>query len=264
MDNCTTKKGCSPPASNHVFSIQEHAPHWQAAISKKLMAQKFIDRLSINEGSKVLDLGCGNGDITALLAEKVGSKGHVTGVDPNSGVIKTAKQQNKNTNVSFHEGDAESFPSDQYDLVFSNYVSHFVENKQAMFENVSRNLRPGGQFAFVAVLKTPQLGHELSLCMGSDVKREIDRMPGFFMCPTETYDELAVSCGFEVTLKEEDNDVFLYPNLSVVFKFWPMCTAGKFNPEKADQNALAKLKERHGDKPVEWSIQVVRYVLTKK
>ena len=109
----------------------------------------ILNRVQSLEGSKVLDLGCGTGNYTYRLAERVGPTGRVVGVDPDKERIKIAREKWVRDNLTFMEGCGESFPEGQYDLIFSNYAIHYIENKQPTFERVYKNLRPGGQFAFV-------------------------------------------------------------------------------------------------------------------
>ena len=63
-------------------------------------------------GSAVLDLGCGTGNITSLLAERVAPESRVVGVDPDEERIDIAREGNKHTNVTFVAGDDQTFPED--------------------------------------------------------------------------------------------------------------------------------------------------------
>ncbi|KZV96521.1 SAM-dependent methyltransferase [Exidia glandulosa HHB12029] len=58
--------------------------HGHAAVSKAQLAHRFalVDAFAIKPGDRVLELGCGQGDCTAALAQHVGPNGHVTAVDP--------------------------------------------------------------------------------------------------------------------------------------------------------------------------------------
>ena len=119
---------------------------------------KILDHVSFAEGSKVLDLGCGTGNITFKLAERVGSKGQVIGVDPDKARIQVAQENNTLSNVTFLVGDGEKgLPQDKFDVVFCNYVMGSIENKRAVFENVAKVVRPGGQFIIVAITDLPEI-----------------------------------------------------------------------------------------------------------
>ena len=99
--------------------------------------KELIEKLSLEEGSSVLDLGCGTGYLTSLLAEKVGQRGRVTGVDPDAARIVVAQRNYAGfSNVTFLVGSSEDFPSGPYDLVFSNHVIHWIDDKESAFNNV--------------------------------------------------------------------------------------------------------------------------------
>ena len=93
----------------------------------------ILDQVTLPEDSRLLDLGCGTGNITYRLAERIGSKDHVVGVDPDRERITIAQQNNSQSNSTFVVGDGETFPENQYDVVFCNYAMGSIENKRAVF-----------------------------------------------------------------------------------------------------------------------------------
>ena len=89
----------------------------------------------------MLDLGCGTGNLTRVLAEQVGREGRVTGVDSDRERIQIAKEQYGNvSNLNFLVGSDEDFPHGPYDVVFANYVVHWIKDKERVFQNVFENL----------------------------------------------------------------------------------------------------------------------------
>lgn len=102
------------------------------------------------------------GNYTDRLAQRVGPNGHVIGVDPDKERIKIAREKWVRKNLTFVEDDGESFPEDQYDLIFSYYVVHRIENKLATFKRIYDNLRPGGEFALLQLkaLKQSQMNYQ--------------------------------------------------------------------------------------------------------
>ena len=112
----------------------------------------LIQKISPGKGIRVLDLGCGTGYLSSVLAERVGPEGNVTGVDPDIKRILFARKKYGTVNhLNFLEGSCENFPVGPYDLVFCNHVLHWVENIEMAFENVHRSLTPGGIFALCGV-----------------------------------------------------------------------------------------------------------------
>ena len=105
---------------------------------------------SLKKGETVLDLGSGAGFDAFLAAKKVGSTGQVIGVDMTPDMIKRAKENAKKgnyTNVDFRLGEIEKLPVDtgSIDIIISNCVINLSPDKQAVFNEAYRVLKPGGR-----------------------------------------------------------------------------------------------------------------------
>ena len=99
--------------------------------------------LSPQPGERVLDLGCGTGELTAQIAE---SGAAVTGVDASGQMIATAQSQYPNLTFEIH--DAHALPySAQFEAVFSNAAMHWMKPLDTVLAGVSRALIPGGRLA---------------------------------------------------------------------------------------------------------------------
>ena len=93
-------------------------------------------------GERILDLGCGPGQLTAKIAE---SGAHVVGIDSSPEMIGQARQNYPQ--FEFKLADATSFAFDEpFDAVFSNAVLHWVQDAEAVVRNIASVLRPGGRF----------------------------------------------------------------------------------------------------------------------
>ena len=104
----------------------------------------------VKEGEVVLDLGAGAGLDLLIAAKKVGSTGHVIGVDMTDKMLETARQNIKAsglTNVEVRKGLIEDLPVDSgtVDWVISNCVINLSPEKERVFTEISRVLRPGGR-----------------------------------------------------------------------------------------------------------------------
>ncbi|NDW53835.1 class I SAM-dependent methyltransferase [Aliiroseovarius sp. PrR006] len=115
-------------------------------------AQVF-PRLEIQNGARVLDVGCGFGDTTLALARMVGPKGHVSGIDccPDFvDVAQTELQSSEIGNAEFHVADAENnLPERQYDNVFARFGTMFFVNPVSGLRTMRKALRPGGRLTHI-------------------------------------------------------------------------------------------------------------------
>ncbi|GIX21541.1 MAG: methyltransferase [Gammaproteobacteria bacterium] len=115
------------------------------------------------EGCRVLDLGCGAGRDVYLLAQLVGPRGEVVGVDMTAEQLEVARRHRDwhakrfgFDNVRFVEGyierlDVLDLPAGGFDVVVSNCVVNLAVDKAAVLRGVRRLLKPGGEFYFADV-----------------------------------------------------------------------------------------------------------------
>jgi SAM-dependent methyltransferase len=105
------------------------------------LADGVVEWLAAQPGERILDLGCGDGQLTARIAA---TGAQVQGVDLSPEMVAAARARG----VAAEVGDAESlaYPAGSFDAVFSNAALHWVRNQDAMMEQVRRVLKPGGRF----------------------------------------------------------------------------------------------------------------------
>ena len=126
-------------------------------------------------GSVVLDLGCGAGTDLLIAAQMAGRGGHVIGVDMTPAMLDRARESAAAmgiSNVELHQSLIESLPLEDasVDMVISNGVIDLVPDKDAVFDEIDRVLRPGGRLQVADVV----IHHEVS----EDARKRIDLWTG--------------------------------------------------------------------------------------
>ena len=114
-------------------------------------ARELIDRLNLQANEYVLDIGCGDGKITAALAARL-PDGRALGVDRSPAMVALARQRfgaNGPARLSFCQMDATRLGcAPVFDVAFSTAALHWVRDHQAVLAGVRDSLKPGGRVMF--------------------------------------------------------------------------------------------------------------------
>jgi ubiquinone/menaquinone biosynthesis C-methylase UbiE len=114
--------------------------------------ERMLGAAGIHEGMRVVDVGCGVGNVTLLLSRFVGPKGSVVGVDIDSGSIDVARGRAISeglTNCEFRVEDARTYCADPlFDAAVGRLVLMYTSDPTAALRNIAERVRPGGVVAF--------------------------------------------------------------------------------------------------------------------
>ncbi|MEV7009412.1 class I SAM-dependent methyltransferase [Streptosporangium sp. NPDC051022] len=141
----------------------------------------LLDAAAVGERDRVLDVGCGNGQVTRLAARRA-RLGHAFGIDLSAPMLRRARASAAEeglTNVTFERGDAQIYPfpggdpddlpdgssgdlsgSGGFDVAVSRFGIMFFSDPVAAFANIGRALRPGGRLAMLSMRSLH--GHDLA------------------------------------------------------------------------------------------------------
>ncbi|MGA2680745.1 MAG: methyltransferase domain-containing protein [Candidatus Bathyarchaeia archaeon] len=114
-------------------------------------AKELIPKLRLQGNESLLDIGCGDGKITAELARCL-PDGKAVGVDSSEKMINLAQSsfsQKDHPNLTFQVMDAKKLTFKlEFDVVFSNAALHWIVDQEAVLRGVERSLKPGGRLLF--------------------------------------------------------------------------------------------------------------------
>jgi arsenite methyltransferase len=142
--------GCNTSTSEQVGYSKNELNSVPEGADLSLGCGNPVALASLKEGETVLDLGSGGGLDCFLAAKKVGAKGKVIGVDMTAEMLERARANAKKggyKNVEFRLGEIENLPvaDNTVDVIISNCVINLSTQKQRVFEEAYRVLKPEGR-----------------------------------------------------------------------------------------------------------------------
>ncbi|UUV19319.1 methyltransferase domain-containing protein [Fusobacteria bacterium ZRK30] len=129
---------------------------------------------NIKDGEEILDFGCGAGIDLIFASKLVGDQGRVVGLDMVSEMLEKAKKNIgmmdlKNTSLVLSEGEKLIFEDAAFDTIISNSVFNLVPNKEFLFKELHRVLKPNGKLMVVD-----------QLFIGEEIKEHRKRVDSWF------------------------------------------------------------------------------------
>ena len=129
---------------HYIWNAEDYADHSTAQFT---WAREMIGKLNLRGSESVLDIGCGDGKVTALIASSL-TGGSVTGMDSSASMIALAQKRFPSSlypNLSFVQADASMLSfTDQFELAFSNAALHWIPDQASVLLGVRAALKSSG------------------------------------------------------------------------------------------------------------------------
>jgi trans-aconitate methyltransferase len=194
----------------------------KASAHQKEWGNKIIAEFELKGNEHILDLGCGDGVLTAQLATLV-PDGFVMGIDSSRSMIETA-QDLATSNLAFRVQDINELDfENQFDLVFSNATLHWVKDHRLLLKNVLRCLTDGGYLRFNFAAEG-NCSHFIKIAKEAMARAEYaERFSSFewpwYMPDVKTYESLVLQSSFkEVEVWGENADRY-FPDVDAMVKW---------------------------------------------
>lgn len=201
-----------------------------------ILGKRLTELIGIKRGNNVVDIGCGTGEITAYVADIVGTEGLCVGVDPDANRISIAKRKHTldRKNLCFVHGDSSSnFPHCNeafYDVVLCSSVFHWLneQEKVTFLETTFRCLKAEGKIAILSQEKNPELFTRVpELLPDEEVERN---RPPFNLVSKSDAEGMLQQAGFEVQCGYYFQDEYTFLSLENYLTWY--CASGYVDESK--------------------------------
>jgi SAM-dependent methyltransferase len=171
-------------------------------------APDLVEAAGVRPGDRALDVACGTGMVTRLLAERVGPGGTVVGLDINPEMLAVARRAAPQPNIEWVEGSAirMALPDATFDQVLCEQGLQFMPDRPAALAEMRRVLKPGGRLALSCWCAVEYMPGYLALeqALARRIGPEQAALPPFSLGDADTLRSLVTRAGFrEVRLRLE-------------------------------------------------------------
>lgn len=208
QSSCCGAGGCSTEVYNIMSDDYTKVEGYNADADLGLGCGLPTQFARIKKGDVVIDLGSGAGNDAFIARHETGETGKVIGIDFTPAMIERARQNAEvrgYNNVEFRQGDIEKMPvtANVADVIVSNCVLNLVPNKDGVFKEIYRALKPGGHFSISDIVLEGELPKEIreaaemyAGCVSGAIQKEV-------------YLELVETNGFKNITIQKDKDIFI-------------------------------------------------------
>jgi SAM-dependent methyltransferase len=187
----------------------------------------------LTRDSRALEVGCGPGHITAMMADTGAT---VTGVDLVPAMIETARTLHPG--IEFVEANAEQLPfaDDTFDVVLTNFVIHHFARPDVACTEIRRVLKPGGRFVFAGPIEPLEFMAFIAGLTAHHTMAALAHGPLYLEATGEDYENLVKDAGFASYDVEVCRLTLHLPSLEPVLQTgWEMCELSALPQDTQDK-----------------------------
>ncbi|TRZ76900.1 MAG: methyltransferase domain-containing protein [Chitinophagaceae bacterium] len=208
MSSCCGAGGCSTEVYNIMSEDYTALSGYNSDADLGLGCGLPTQFAQIKKGDVVVDLGSGAGNDCFIARHETGETGKVIGIDFTTAMVDKARANAEVrgfNNVEFRQGDIEAMPitSNVADVIVSNCVLNLVPNKDGVFKEIYRVLKPGGHFSISDVVLVGALPEGLR----KDAEMYAGCVSGAIQ--KEVYMELVHANGFEAVVIQKEKAIVI-------------------------------------------------------
>jgi SAM-dependent methyltransferase len=187
------------------------------------LTESAISRLAPAAGQRIIDIGCGCGSTSIMIADQ---GAEVWGIDISDTMIRQANS--KNSKVTFSVADAASLSFEaKYDAIFSRFGIMFFSDPEAAFKNLKSALKPGGRLVFLC-WQTPAKNPWMAMAAQALQPYQPDDLPPpdptapgpFSLADPDRTKKLFTAAGFtDISIENIEREIYLGKDVDEAIEF---------------------------------------------
>lgn len=163
----------------------------------------FMDKIELNYGASVLDVGSGTGILIPFIEDRIGEEGTITALDISENMINISKSKNTYLNVKFEVVDFLEYDTDSlFDYIIAYSCFPHFKDKDAFFRKVSSLLIKGGKFVIGHIESKEQINNRHNQIEG--------KIHSDALIPIEEMTTHIEKYGFNTIYSEDNKDYYIY------------------------------------------------------
>ena len=181
-------------------------------------AEDLVDRLDVRPGDRALDVACGTGAATRVLAGRVGPEGQVIGIDLNPAMLAVAQSLGL-ARAEFREADATQLPfgDSEFDIAVCQQGLQFVPEPAAAVAEMARVLRPGGRLGIACWNGLDENPASAAILASAEALGWVEGAAGFgrafSLGDAERLEKLLTEAGFEDQRIGRQEKLAVFPDI---------------------------------------------------